>query len=158
MKKIFAIAFIWSLFSSASAQEIKKMKIGELVNYISQSDHPLIVNFWATFCGPCIREIPYFQSVTAKYKKENVELLLISLDLPSFYPSKISSFVKDKNYTAVIIWLDETNADIFCPKIDKHWSGGIPSTLFINNKKNYREFFERQLTDLQLEQSIKKML
>jgi hypothetical protein len=102
--------------------------------------------------------MPYFQTIAEKYKNEKVELLLISLDLPSYYPAKISSFTKEKNITANVIWLDETNADYFCPKIDKKWSGGIPSSLFINNKKNYRNFFERQLTDLQVEQTIKSML
>ncbi|MBS1933883.1 MAG: TlpA family protein disulfide reductase [Bacteroidetes bacterium] len=158
MKKLFSVLIACILLLSAQAQEIKKMKIDELANYIAQSDHPLIVNFWATFCGPCIREIPYFQVITEKYKEKNVELILVSLDLPSYYPSKISSFAKEKNIVSTIVWLDETNADYFCPKIDKKWSGGIPSTLFINNKKNYRQFFERQLTDLQVEQSIKNML
>ncbi|MBS1915917.1 MAG: TlpA family protein disulfide reductase [Bacteroidetes bacterium] len=158
MKKLFSVLIACILLLSAQAQEIKKMKIDELANYIAQSDHPLIVNFWATFCGPCIREIPYFQVITEKYKEKNVELILVSLDLPSYYPSKISSFAKEKNIVSTIVWLDETNADYFCPKIDKKWSGGIPSTLFINNKKKYRQFFERQLTDLQVEQSIKNML
>jgi thiol-disulfide isomerase/thioredoxin len=158
MKRFFSVLAACMLISFAHSQQIKKMKIDELSNYISQSDHPLIVNFWATFCGPCMREMPYLQSITAKYKEKNVELILVSLDLPSYYPSKISSFAKEKNIASTIIWLDETNADYFCPKIDKKWSGGIPSTLFINNKKNYRRFFERQLTDLQVEQEIKGML
>src|SRR5579871_4360253 len=140
MKRIFSVLIIGILLSSAKAQEIKKMKIDELENYIAHCDHPLIVNFWATFCGPCMREMPYFQSITEKYKDKNVELILVSLDLPSYYPAKISSFAKEKNISSTIIWLDETNADYFCPKIDKKWSGGIPSTLFINNKKNYRQF------------------
>jgi thiol-disulfide isomerase/thioredoxin len=158
MKKIIPFALLFLLTVMLHAQQIKKMKIDELQHYISQCDHPLIVNFWATFCGPCMREMPYFQTITEKYKNEKVELLLISLDLPSYYPAKISSFTKEKNITAQVVWLDETNADYFCPKIDKKWSGGIPSSLFINNKKNYSQFFERQLTDLQMEQEIKKLL
>jgi len=136
------------------AQDIKKMKIAELETYIQQSDHPLIVNFWATFCVPCVREIPTFQEIVSKYK--GVELLLVSLDLPSYYPAKISSFVKEKKITATIAWLNETNADYFCPKIDKKWSGGIPSTLFVNNKTKYRRFFERELTGVEVEDNIKK--
>ncbi len=146
------------LFAAAPAQEIKKIKITDLESYITKSDHPLIVNFWATFCGPCIQEIPYFQSVTAKYKDRKVELLLVSLDLPDYYPAKISSFARQNNYTTPIMWLNETNADYFCPKIDKSWSGGIPSTLFINNKTQYHKFFERQLTEPQVELNIKEMI
>ena len=140
--------------TNIQAQEIKKMKITELETYIRQSDHPLIVNFWATFCVPCVKEIPAFQSAA---EKKGVELLLVSLDLPKYYPEKISAFAKEKNFTAGIAWLNETNADYFCPKIDKKWSGGIPSTLFVNNKTKYRRFFERELTATEVEDNIKAM-
>src|SRR5436190_11679069 len=73
-----------------NAQELKKVKITELEKTIKESKTPLIVNFWATFCKPCIEEIPYFQELA---KKNGVKLLLVSLDLEDFYPAKIKSFV-----------------------------------------------------------------
>ena len=157
--KIFftAICFLMLNYNS-TAQEIKKIKVDELKSYIEKSDHPLIVNFWATYCTPCIHEIPYFQTESEKYKTEGVELILVSLDLPDFYPTKISSFVKKEKFTASVMWLNESNADYFCPKIDKNWTGGIPSTLFINNKTHYYKFFERQLTEPQVEENIKTLL
>jgi thiol-disulfide isomerase/thioredoxin len=139
-------------------QEIKKIKIGELKSYIDKSDHPLIINFWATYCLPCIHEIPYFQTEANKHRDDGVELILVSLDLPDYYPSRISSFAKKQNFSASIFWLNESNADYFCPKIDQKWSGGIPSTLFVNNKTHYRQFFERQLTELQVEENIKALV
>jgi thiol-disulfide isomerase/thioredoxin len=140
------------------AQTIKKIKISDLEQTIAQSDHPLIVNFWATFCVPCVKEIPYFQSTVARYQGEQVELILVSLDLPDYYPAKIASFAQGRGFTARIVWLNETDADYFCPKVDPKWSGGIPSSLFINNKTHYRRFFDRQLTEPQVEFEIKKML
>ncbi|HLY69461.1 MAG TPA: TlpA disulfide reductase family protein [Puia sp.] len=140
------------------AQGIRKVKIDELKSYIEKSDHPLIVNFWATYCVPCAHEIPYFQTEAKKYKTEGVELILVSLDLPDFYPAKISAFVKKENYTSAVLWLDESNADYFCPKIDQRWTGGIPSTLFVNNKHAYHKFFERQLTEPQVEDNIKALV
>jgi thiol-disulfide isomerase/thioredoxin len=140
------------------AQTIKKIKITDLEQTIAQSDHPLIVNFWATFCVPCVKEIPYFQSTIARYQSEQVELILVSLDLPDYYPAKIASFAQGRGFTARIVWLDETNADYFCPRVDPKWSGGIPSSLFINNKTHYRRFFDRQLTEPQVDLEIKKML
>jgi thiol-disulfide isomerase/thioredoxin len=141
-----------------SAQTIRKIKITDLEQTIAQSDHPLIVNFWATFCVPCVKEIPYFQSTVARYQEEQVELILVSLDLPDYYPAKIASFAQGRGFTARIVWLDETNADYFCPRVDPKWSGGIPSSLFLNNKTHYRRFFDRQLTEPQVDLEIKKML
>jgi len=137
---------------------VQKIKITELQDYVSKSDHPLIVNFWATFCVPCNKEIPYFLSTVARYKDRGVELILVSLDLPDYYPTKIDAFVRKQGYTAKILWLNETNADYFCPKVDPRWSGGIPSSLFVCNKTHYRRFFDRQLTDAQVDLEIKKMI
>jgi len=136
----------------------QKMKITDLEKYIASSEHPLIISFWATFCAPCNKEIPYFQSTVDRFKDQRVELILVSLDLPDYFPARIDSFAASHAYTARIVWLDETNADYFCPKVDSHWSGGIPSTLFLNNKTHYRRFFDRQLTEAQVEPEIKKML
>jgi thiol-disulfide isomerase/thioredoxin len=151
----FACIFLFASATNIYCQEIKKMKITELETYIRQSDHPLIINFWATFCVPCVKEIPAFQSAIEKNK--DVELLLVSLDLPSYYPQKISSFAKEKNFNASIAWLNETNADYFCPKIDKKWSGAIPSSLFVNNKTKFRLFFEREMTGKEVDQVIESM-
>jgi len=151
----------WALLAlsmTLRAQEVKKMKITQLEDYMLHCDHPLVVSFWATYCAPCNKEIPYFQTTVAKYKEKGVELLLVSLDLPDYYPGKISAFAKQHNYDVPIVWLDETNADYFCPKVDPKWSGGIPSTLFLNNKTHYRQFFDRQLTDLQVEKVVKELV
>jgi len=152
----FSLLFGWSV---AQAQApVQKVRITELQDYIAHSDHPLIVNFWATFCVPCNKEIPYFQSTVARYKEQGVELILVSLDLPDYFPVKIGDFAKKQGYTAKVLWLNETNADYFCPKVDPHWSGGIPSSLFVDNKTHYRRFFDRQLTEPQVDVEIKKMI
>jgi len=158
-KFLLTLATTLLLAGTCQAQnKIEKVKITDLESYIANSDHPLIVNFWATFCVPCNHEIPYFQTGAAKFKDQKVELILVSLDLPAYYPEKIADFAKKSNYTARILWLNETDADYFCPKVDQRWSGGIPSSLFINNKTHYRRFFDRQLTEPQVDLEIKKML
>jgi thiol-disulfide isomerase/thioredoxin len=158
MKWFLAIWLMIFAWVEPRAQGIEKLKIAELQTYIRNCDHPLIVNFWATFCVPCLREIPYFQSTTLKYKDQRVELLLVSLDLADYYPAKIEAFVKKQAFSARVVWLDETNADYFCPLIDKSWSGAIPSSLFINNRTHFRKFYERQLTEAQTEENVRGML
>jgi thiol-disulfide isomerase/thioredoxin len=160
---IILIAFILSGLLSAKPAgapppAIQKIKITDLESYITKSDHPLIINFWATFCVPCVKEIPYFQSTVARYNDRQVELVLVSLDLPDYYPARISDCAEKRGFTSRIVWLNETDADYFCPKVDPRWTGGIPSSLFINNATHYRRFFDRQLTEPQVDLEIKEML
>jgi thiol-disulfide isomerase/thioredoxin len=143
---------------AVKGQTIASWKVVKLQDYISKSDSVLVINFWATFCKPCIEELPYFQTIIEKYKDQKVKLLMVSLDLKDDYPNKIKAFAEKNNYTNQIVWLNETNADYFCPKVDKAWLGGIPSTLIINPKTGYRKFFEQQLKPEVFENELKKAL
>ena len=146
------------LFNKTDAQQIQKIKIKVLTDLTATSDSVLIINFWATFCKPCVEEIPDLIKLAKKYKKEKASLYLVSLDLEDYYPEKIKKFVAKKKYAAKIAWLDESNADYFCPLIDASWSGGIPATLFINNKTGYKKFYEKQLSATEIEVAIKAAL
>ena len=157
MKCILFIGYL--LFTSTTfSQPIRKVKITEVEEYVKNSDHPIVLNCWATWCAPCIEEIPYFMETVKKYSDQKVELLLVSLDFASSYPNKIQEQIKKKKFNATFFWLNETNADYFCPKIDPKWDGTLPSTLFINPKTGYRKFFGRPLTDRQIELEVKKLV
>jgi thiol-disulfide isomerase/thioredoxin len=147
MKRI-VLLMVWLLpaMYQASAQNIRKVKIDELVHMIDTSSVPLVVNFWATWCGPCVREIPWFEKTVAAYGNK-VKLLLVSIDFGEDYPVSIREFVKKQGYQSQVVWLNETNADIFCPRIDKSWDGAIPVTLMVNNRARYRRFFGQQLPE-----------
>ncbi len=158
MKK-FVCCIILCCALKASAQQIPVWKITDAEKYIDSSKSDvLVINFWATFCKPCVAEIPSFIQITNRYKKEKVRLLLISLDLKSEYPKGIAAFAKKRKFFTSIAWLNETNADYFCPKIDAKWSGSIPATLFVNTKTGYRIFFEEELSAAEFEAALQKAL
>ncbi len=130
----------------SNSQTIAKWKMNDVVrSYSAKNDTTYVVNFWATFCKPCIEEIPDFLRIVEKYKSKKVKLLLVSIDLPSFYPARIAAFAKKNNYNTNIVWLNETDADVFCPMIDPKWSGAIPATIIINNKTGFKKFTEDQI-------------
>lgn len=158
MKSIFLLFCITIMTVGALCQQVKKANIDDIEEIINKSDHPVIISFWATWCQPCIHEIPYFQETVKKYQDQNVEFVLVSLDFKESYPAAIESFIKKRNFQANFFWLNETNADKFCPKIDAKWNGSIPATLFINNKTSYRKFYDRQLTPLQVEAEVKTLV
>ena len=149
------VAFV----SVASGQPIRKWKIEDVVrSYTKDNDTVYVVNFWATFCKPCIAEIPDFIRIAKQYEKQKVKLLLVSLDLASYYPARIAAFAKKNKYNVPIVWLNETNADHFCPQIDKKWSGSIPSTIVVNNKSGYKKFVEGEMSATDFEMLLKEAL
>ncbi|NCU03057.1 MAG: TlpA family protein disulfide reductase [Chitinophagaceae bacterium] len=158
MKQLLFVFLFISAVLCSSAQPIKRWKIDDLLQYAATNDSVLVINFWATFCGPCIAELPYFHSITNKYKKQNVKLLLVSLDFKEYYPKRIRDFANKRKYTAEIVWLDEEKPDEFCPRIDPKWTGSMPATLFINKKTGYRKFVEAEMKPEQLEKEIKLLL
>ena len=143
--------------ANVQGQEIKSVKITDIEKIIAESKTPLIINMWATWCLPCIEELPYFQNEVAEHSKDSLQLILVSLDFKESFPSGIVKFMNKRKITAPVVWLDETNADYFCPKIDAKWSGAIPATLFINNKTGYRKFIEEQVSREELEKLILAM-
>ena len=156
MKRIIISVVAFFTMLSCFSQEIRKVKITEVEKIIAESKTPLIINIWATWCKPCIEELPYFQEEIKKH--DSLQLLLVSLDFKEAFPDGNTKFMNKRKITAPVVWLDETNADYFCPKIDPKWSGAIPATLFINNKTGYRNFVEAQISREKLKKEIMAIL
>jgi len=134
------------------------MKIGALVHLIDTSTCPTIVNFWAGWCKPCVHEIPWFEKNIKSAEYTSVKLILVNLDFASNYPNGILKFVKEQGYTSQVIFLDETNADVFCHQIDKSWDGAIPVSLFVNNAKKYKKFYDHQLPEPQFKLALNELV
>ena len=158
MKAFYILFLLVTLHLKSSAQKIEKWKITDVANLIEKSDSILVINFWATFCIPCIEEIPDLIKYTNLYKTNKVKLYLVSLDLQEYYPNKIKKFVTKKKFNTNIAWLNETNADYFCPVISADWSGAIPVTLIVNSKKSYRHFYEKELSATEIKKAIEAAL
>lgn len=154
MKLLLTILLLFHL--SIQAQEIREMNIDEVESYIQSRTEPAVINFWATWCAPCIEEMPWFNKMVGHRK--DVELIFISVDNEKAFPEKIREMINRKKIQATLIWLNETNADVFCPRIDKNWSGSIPATLMVNHKRNYRKFIEQQIAPPELRKQLRYLL
>jgi len=158
MKSLLALLLV-IFCNSAFGQKIPSLKVEELVQKYNSEDGVVVVNFWSTWCKPCIAEIPHFISVTDSLQSKNVKLMLVSLDSKDVYNSgKLASFIVQKKWKTKVVWLNETNADHYCPVVDSTWSGVIPVTLVINPKKKYAKFYEEELTKPLLVKAIEMAL
>ena len=125
-----------------------------LINKTDDKVH--VVNFWATWCAPCVKELPYFEAVNEKYKKDNVEVLLVSLDFPKNYDSKLKPFITKHDLKSKVVAFDDTDQNRWIPAINEEWSGAIPATIIYNKDK--RLFYERSFTQEELENELKQFL
>lgn len=115
-----------------------------------------IVNFWATWCKPCVKELPYFEQVRADHSVEELEVLLVSLDFPTQYESKLKPFIVDNNLKSEVVVLDDPNMNSWIPKISEKWTGSIPATIIYYKDK--RVFYERSFNKEELEEELQKFL
>ncbi|MCV2484507.1 TlpA family protein disulfide reductase [Flavobacterium sp. SH_e] len=156
--KFLKISFLLFLLFSIKGynQNVKLLNINQLNERIKNGkDSTYVVNFWATWCAPCIKELPHFEKLGAEHKSEKVAVLLVSLDFKSKLESNVIPFVKRKNLKNEVFLLNESNPQEFIDRIDPSWSGSIPATLFIKNGK--RKFVESEFTYEQLLTEYKKL-
>ncbi|MEP2025127.1 MAG: TlpA disulfide reductase family protein [Reichenbachiella sp.] len=138
--------------SKSHAQDIEVIKYPDLAKLISsQSDKNKVINFWATWCRPCIKELPQFLELYNKYNDENLELSLISFDFVEDLENKLKPFVAKKNIEAKVYLLDETDYNAFIDKVDPSWSGAIPATLMVAKGNSKRKFIEKEFAEDELE-------
>lgn len=144
--KYFLIISLALITHTIYSQNVSVIKITDLEKRIrNNSDTTYIVNFWATWCVPCVKELPDFDSINTTYINKKVKVLLVSLDFKEDLKIKLLPFISTKKIRSEVVLLDELNANYFIPKISDEWSGAIPATLIINNQKKLNRFFEKKL-------------
>lgn len=115
-----------------------------------------VVNFWATWCIPCVEELPAFEKLFKKYKSQNVELILVSLDFIKQLEKRVIPFIKENNLKGNVVLMGDPDQNTWIPKVNANWSGAIPATVIYN--KNNREFYEQSFTYSELETELLKIL
>jgi thiol-disulfide isomerase/thioredoxin len=111
-----------------------------------------VVNFWATWCMPCVKELPYFEKLNTNYEDKNVEVLLVSLDFPKKIESSLLPFIAKKKLKCNIIVLNDANVNYWIDQVDASWSGALPATIIIKGEE--RKFYERSFTYEELENEL----
>ena len=159
--KFTTITFVFSMTLTKTAilillpgllysQEMRSLKFDELKKESVESvDTLLIYNFWATWCKPCIEELPYFEKVNLNYSKQKVKVILVNLDFNSKINEVTIPFIKKKNLQSSIYHITDTDPNEWINQIDESWSGAIPATvMYLSGEKVY--FFEGQVKEQEM--------
>jgi thiol-disulfide isomerase/thioredoxin len=142
--------------SAAMAQQAEVVKFDKVEEVItSKSDKIQVINFWATWCAPCVKELPYFQSLEAS-QDPDVAITLVNLDYADRI-RKVNAFISKKKMTSRVLLLDDIDYNSWIDKVDPSWGGAIPATLFINTSTGQRRFVEGELTESELASYLKEV-
>jgi thiol-disulfide isomerase/thioredoxin len=139
---IMLLTAIWqndSCYAQINTSVIEFDSLEQKFNRPSDTLH--IYNFWATWCKPCVEELPYLSALKRKLNGVHIELILVSLDFKSHYQSRVIPFVHKHNITERVLLLDAGDPNKWIDRVDPSWSGAIPATLF--TYKNKRLFVEK---------------
>lgn len=149
MKRFLLIALLFIFTQVAKAQQpvVYKNFADFEKNVIKNDENVYVINFWATWCGPCVKELPYFEKLHKENKK--VKVILVSLDSQKDLEKKLIPFIAKKKLTAEVILLSDKDYNSWLEKIEKDWSGSIPATLLISgNRKLFAEQEFESYTEL----------
>ena len=146
LRIIFGLILLLSV-TSLKAQEVRLITIDQLEGRIARGkDTTYIINFWPTWCGPCVAELPGFEKLRLSNEGKPLKILLVSLDFKSKLEPAVKPFVRKAGLKNEVLLLNESNQQEYIDRISKDWSGAIPATLFANGGKKVRKFYEKELT------------
>lgn len=164
---IFLFAFSLCVNNTLKAQSIVQKdgytipvynfeEIEPLLNPSTSNDTVYVFNFWATYCAPCIKELPHFEKVNETYADKKVKVVLISLDFKSQIETRVIPFLKRRDIKSEVVILSDPDANAWIDKVSTSWSGAIPATLVV--KGNKKEFYEKEFTYEELQSVINQFL
>lgn len=152
MKKLITLLLFVAYFANAQVEVVNWKQFLKIKN--ETTEKVKVINFWATWCAPCVKELPVFEAVNAAYS-DSVEVVLVSLDNPERLDEKVNPFVLKKQMKSKVVLLNDIDFNTWMPKISNEWGGEIPVTLVVYKGKEL--FHKGDISEIELLELIKKV-
>ncbi|MCO5266164.1 MAG: TlpA family protein disulfide reductase [Lentimicrobium sp.] len=150
MRVTFIVVLFVIMGRIALSQDIKVLDYKGIKPIIETlNDTTYVVNFWATWCSPCVKELPYFQKLHDNFRQDKVKVLLVSLDFVKQIDSRLKPFLEKNKITPQVLLLSDPDANYWINEINPEWSGALPATIIFN--RNFYRFYEKSFTYEELE-------
>jgi len=127
-----ALAVTASAASPPAPLKVDAPAIKELVR--EQRGQVVLLNFWATWCPPCLVEFPEIVAIEKTYRDRGLAVISVSADAPKKIDSDLLPFLETHppDFPIYIMQTDDRNE--FMRLIDPEWNGDIPATFFIDRE------------------------
>jgi thiol-disulfide isomerase/thioredoxin len=98
----------------------------------NDTDKLLVINVWATWCGPCVAELPEFVTMHRMYRKRNFQMVTISMDEPETKDAALQVLKENHQSASNYIWTGANgDKDKLAELLDKEWQGPVPYTILV---------------------------
>jgi thiol-disulfide isomerase/thioredoxin len=161
MRKLLSLIIITSISlqscTNIDEREVEVIKIEGLKSLLNEADHKVhIINFWATWCKPCVKELPRF--VEASRNHPDISFSFVTLDFVEDLDTKVYPFLEKRNLNLRVLLMDEVDYNLWIDIVDPSWSGAIPATLMIEPSTGRRIFLEKEFENNELEIEIQNFI
>jgi thiol-disulfide isomerase/thioredoxin len=154
---------MWSLlFFGCSGEPVVRPSVEALrpadlrVRLEGAEDKPRIYNFWATWCAPCLRELPGIVSWSRQHP--NVRLILVNVDVPADRERKVVPLLKRNQWTDIaVVQLDDPDPAGVLPTVVTNWPDSIPVTLVVAADGTRIRQFNGEIRDAQLDGVLERL-
>ena len=106
----------------------------------AENDTLYVFNFWATWCAPCVKELPTFEKVIRENKNPKIQFVFASLDFDHQIDTKLRPFVMRRPYMKRNVAIADSRQQKWIDQVSEEWSGSIPMTLI--RYKNHQSTVE----------------